>query len=49
MSGGTVVDAQIIAAPSSTKNTESNRDPEMHRMKRDNQWYCGMKALPTRG
>jgi IS5 family transposase len=41
---GTVVDATIIAAPSSTKNREGERDPEMHQTKKGNQWYFGMKA-----
>lgn len=41
---GTVVDATIIAAPSSTKNQSGERDPEMHQTKKGNQWYFGMKA-----
>lgn len=41
---GTVVDATLIAAPSSTKNAGSTRDPEMHQTKKGNQWYFGMKA-----
>ena len=41
---GTVVDATIIAAPSSTKNREGGRDPEMHQTKKGNQWHFGMKA-----
>jgi IS5 family transposase len=41
---GTVVDATIIAAPSSTKNQSGDRDPEMHQTKKGNQWYFGMKA-----
>ena len=41
---GTIVDATIIAAPSSTKNKEGQRDPEMHQTKKGNQWYFGMKA-----
>lgn len=41
---GTVVDATIIAAPSSTKNQEGKRDPEMHQTKKGNQWHFGMKA-----
>ena len=41
---GTVVDATIIAAPSSTKNAEGKRDPEMHQAKKGNQWHVGMKA-----
>ena len=41
---GTLVDATLIAAPSSTKNKEKARDPEMHQVKKGNQWYFGMKA-----
>lgn len=41
---GTVVDATIISAPSSTKNKQGKRDPEMHQTKKGNQWYFGMKA-----
>jgi IS5 family transposase len=41
---GTVVDATLISAPSSTKNAEGERDPEMHQVKKGNQWYFGMKA-----
>jgi IS5 family transposase len=41
---GTIVDATIIQAPSSTKNREHARDPEMHSTKKGNQWYFGMKA-----
>jgi IS5 family transposase len=44
MRGGTVVDATIIAAPSSTKNSEGKRDPEMHQTKKGNLWHFGMKA-----
>ena len=44
VSGGTIVDATIIAAPSSTKNKEKSRDPEMHQTKKGNQWYFGAKA-----
>jgi len=40
---GTIVDATIIGAPSSTKNREKQRDPEMHQTKKDRQWYYGMK------
>jgi IS5 family transposase len=43
MHGGTIVDATIISAPSSTKNREGKRDPEMHQSKKGNQWYHGMK------
>jgi IS5 family transposase len=42
---GTMVDATLISAPSSTKNAEGERDPEMHQVKKGNQWYFGMKAL----
>ena len=42
MRQGTIVDATLIAAPSSTKNKEGNRDPEMHQTKKGNQWYFGM-------
>ena len=41
---GTVVDATLIAAPSSTKNQDGERDPEMHQTKKGNQWHFGMKA-----
>jgi len=41
---GTIVDATIIHAPSSTKNREQRRDPEMHQTKKGQQWYFGMKA-----
>ena len=44
MSEGTIVDATIINAPSSTKNKKKERDPEMHQTKKGNQWYFGMKA-----
>jgi transposase, IS5 family len=44
MRAGTIVDATIIAAPSSTKNAEKARDPEMHQTKKGNQWHFGMKA-----
>ncbi len=43
LSSGTIVDASIIAAPSSTKNQDRARDPEMHQTKKGNQWYFGMK------
>jgi IS5 family transposase len=42
---GTVVDATLIAAPSSTKNDKGERDPEMHQTKKGNQWHFGMKEL----
>ena len=41
---GTVVDATLIAAPSSTKNAAGERDPQMKQSKKGNQWYFGMKA-----
>ena len=44
VSTGTIVDATIINAPSSTKNRDNARDPEMHQTKKGNQWYFGMKA-----
>ena len=44
MRAGTIVDATIIAAPSSTKNASGERDPEMHQAKKGNQWHHGMKA-----
>jgi IS5 family transposase len=40
---GTIVDASIIAAPTSTKNAEGQRDPEMHQVKKGNEWHYGMK------
>ena len=43
LSGGTIVDATLIAAAPSTKNEEQKRDPEMHQSKKGNQWYFGMK------
>jgi len=43
VAGGTIVDATIIAAPSSTKNTAKARDPEMHQTRKGQQWYFGMK------
>ena len=44
MREGTIVDATIIAAPSSTKNVSKQRDPEMHQVKKGNEWHFGMKA-----
>ena len=44
VSRGTIVDASIINAPSSTKNKKKQRDPEMHQTRKGNQWYFGMKA-----
>lgn len=40
---GSIVDATIIAAPSSTKNEKGERDPEMHQVKKGNEWHFGMK------
>jgi IS5 family transposase len=44
MKQGTIIDATLIAAPSSTKNKTGERDPEMHQTKKGNQWYFGMKV-----
>src|ERR1700677_2305065 len=44
ISKGTIVDATIIGAPSSTKNQDGKRDPEMHQTAKGKQWYFGMKA-----
>lgn len=44
VSCGTIVDATIIAAPSSTKNAEGKRDPQMHQTKKGKDWHFGMKA-----
>jgi IS5 family transposase len=44
VSTGTIVDATIISAPSSTKNKDGERDPEMHQTAKGQQWYFGMKA-----
>src|SRR5450755_153149 len=44
IANGTIVDATIIGAPSSTKNKDGNRDPEMHQTAKGKQWYFGMKA-----
>lgn len=41
---GTIVDATLIEAPSSTKNKSGERDPEMHQTRKGNQWHFGMKA-----
>jgi len=52
LSEGTIVDASIIEAPSSTKNAKRERDPEMKQTKKGNQWYFGMKthiATDTQG
>jgi IS5 family transposase len=44
MREATLVDATVIAAPSSTKNAKGERDPQMHQTKKGQQWYFGMKA-----
>ena len=44
VSTGTIVDATIISAPSSTKNKNRARDPDMHQTRKGNQWYFGMKG-----
>ena len=44
ISTGTIVDATIIHAPSSTKNASGKRDPEMHQTRKGNQWFFGLKA-----
>ena len=44
VSTGTIVDATLISAPTSTKNQDRLRDPEMHQTKKGNEWYFGMKA-----
>ena len=44
LKGGTMVDATIVHAPTSTKNRAKQRDPEMHQTKKGNQWYFGMKV-----
>ena len=44
LKSGTIVDATIINAPSSTKNAEKKRDPEMHQTRKGKQWYFGMKV-----
>jgi len=44
ITNGTIVDATIISAPSSTKNRDRRRDPEMHQTAKGRQWYFGMKA-----
>jgi len=44
LSKGTIVDATIIEAPSSTKNATGTRDPEMHQTKKGNNWHFGIKA-----
>lgn len=44
LKAGTAIDATLIHAPSSTKNSSGERDPEMHQTKKGNQWFFGMKA-----
>ena len=44
LKSGTIVDATIVSAPSSTKNEAQARDPEMHQTKKNKQWYFGMKV-----
>jgi IS5 family transposase len=44
MNQGTLIDATLIAAPSSTKNKKHERDPAMHQTQKGNQWHFGMKA-----
>ena len=46
---GTIVDASIIEAPSSTKNRRRARDPEMHQTRKGKQWYFGMKGAHRGG
>ncbi len=41
---GTIVDATLLSAPSSTKNRDQKRDPDMHQTQKGNQWHFGMKA-----
>jgi transposase, IS5 family len=44
LKAGTIVDATIVSAPTSTKNAAQERDPEMHQTKKNKQWYFGMKV-----
>jgi len=44
MKQGTIIDATLIAAPSSTKNKQGERDPAMHQTRKGKQWYFGMKV-----
>jgi IS5 family transposase len=44
LKAGTVVDATLISAPSSTKHASGERDPQMHQSQKGNQWYLGMTA-----
>jgi len=43
VNSGTIVDATIISAPSSTKNKQNKCDPEMHQVKKGNEWHFGLK------
>jgi len=47
LSGATIVDAPLIAAPPSTKNEERSRDPEMHQSKKSKQWHFGLKVCAS--
>jgi IS5 family transposase len=47
LKSGTIVDATLIGAPSSTKNREKARDPEMHQTRKGQQWHFGMKAISS--
>ena len=49
LSSGTIVDATVIHAPSSTKNEEKARDPDMHQTKKGNQWYSWPRIDPDQG
>ena len=44
LKSGTAIDATLISAPTSTKNSTGTRDPQMHQTKKGNQWYHGMKS-----
>ena len=48
MKQGTIIDATLISAPSSTKNKTAERDPEMHQTKKGNQWYHRCAGLRLR-
>jgi IS5 family transposase len=47
LSGATIFDAPLIAAPPSTKNEERSRDPEMHQSKKSKQWHFGLKVCAS--
>ena len=49
LKAGTVVDATLIAAPTSTKNKDKSRDPEMHSSKKGKQWYFGSATCKSHG